>query len=180
MARPRLARLAVVTALAARLGTASVSAQPVPKPFPTPTPPGTPTPAPASPAPPAPTPAQAGTPTDASLGVPVYPGAQYLATFDAGFGQQYVLFGTNASFSEIVAYYRTVLKQRGTLVFDEPPVHTFEVGRFREETMAFPPGVTVKDYTWDGSPGYLHVQGSTGTRYRTIIQIVPVPPQAKR
>ena len=27
----------------------------------------------------------------------------------------------------------------------------FEVGRFREETMAFPPGVTVKDWTWGGS-----------------------------
>ena len=29
----------------------------------------------------------------------------------------------------------------------------FDVGRFREETMAFPPGVTVKDYTWAGSAG---------------------------
>ena len=30
----------------------------------------------------------------------------------------------------------------------------FEVGRFREETMAFPPGVTIKDYASDGSQGY--------------------------
>ena len=50
----------------------------------------------------------------------------------------------------------------------------FLIGRFREETMAFPPGVTVKDYTWGGSEGYLAVKGSVGTRYRTIIQIVPV------
>ena len=36
------------------------------------------------------------------------------------------------------------------------PTHVFEIGRFREETMAFPPGVTVKDYTWNGSAGYLN------------------------
>ncbi len=112
--------------------------------------------------------------------MPVYPGAQFLTSFDAGAGQRYFLFGTNATFADIVNYYKTVLKQRGTLVFDAPPIHTFEVGRFREETMAFPPGVTVKDYTWNGSPGYLHVQRAVGTRYRTIIQIVPPPAGGRR
>jgi hypothetical protein len=95
-------------------------------------------------------------------------------------GQRYYLFGTNASFTAIVTYYKTLLKDRGELVFDEPPTHQFEVGRFREDTMAFPPGVTVKDYTWNGSAGYLSVKGSTGTRYRTIIQIVPVAAGAIR
>ena len=52
-------------------------------------------------------------------------------------------------------YYRTQLKDKGDLVYDVPPVHMFEVGRFREESMAFPPGVTVKDYTWGGAKGYL-------------------------
>lgn len=109
--------------------------------------------------------------------MPVYPAATYLASFDAGRGQRYYLFGTNASFGEIVAYYRTYLKQRGNQVFPEPPTHMFEIGRFRETTMAYPPGVTVKDYTWAGSEGYLHVPASgQAQRYRTIIQIVPAPP----
>jgi hypothetical protein len=50
------------------------------------------------------------------------------------------------------------------------------VGRFREETMAFPPGVSVKDYTWGGSAGYLNPKlVAKPERYRTIIQIVPAP-----
>jgi hypothetical protein len=52
----------------------------------------------------------------------------------------------------------------------------FEVGRFREETMAFPPGVTVKDYSPDG---YLNPKrGGEPARFRTIIQIVPAPTAA--
>ena len=39
--------------------------------------------------------------------------------------------------------------------------------------MAYPPSVVVKDYTWNASEGYLHVSGTTSTRYKTIIQIVP-------
>jgi hypothetical protein len=61
-------------------------------------------------------------------------------------------------------------------VFEEPPVHQFDIGRFREETMAFPPSVTVKDYTWGGSAGYLNPRRSAQPeRYKTIIQIVPAP-----
>lgn len=115
------------------------------------------------------------TPSQATLGLPVYPAAIYLASFDAGQGQRYYLFGTNASFAEIVTYYKTYLKDKGELVFDQPPTQIFEVGRFREETMAFPPGVTVKDYTWGGSQGYLNPKrGAQPARFKTIVQIVPV------
>ena len=38
---------------------------------------------------------------------PVYPSAQFLSAYDAGRGQRYLLYGTTASFAEIVAYYRT-------------------------------------------------------------------------
>jgi hypothetical protein len=115
-------------------------------------------------------------PSQETLGLPVYPAARYLTSYDAGQGQRYYLFGTNASYAEIVAYYRTYLKQRGTQVFDQPATHMFEVGRFREATMAYPPGVTVKDYTWGGSDGYLHAPvGEQAERYRTIIQVVPPP-----
>ena len=57
----------------------------------------------------------------------------------------------------------------------------FEVGRFREESMAFPPGVTVKDYTWGGAGGYLNPKaGAQPERFPTIIQIVAVPPAPER
>ena len=70
-------------------------------------------------------------PTAATLGVPVYPGAEFLASYDAGSGQRYYLFGTNADFAEIVTYYRTVLKQKGDLVYEEPPVQEFDIGKYR-------------------------------------------------
>jgi hypothetical protein len=133
-------------------------------------PPATPPPQTAGQVPAAP----AGQPTDATLGVQIYPGAQFIASYDAGMGQRYYLFGTVADFAQIVAYYKTVLKQKGELVFEEPPVHMFDLGRFREETMAFPPSVTVKDYTWGGSAGYLNPKrGGTPERFKTVIQVVP-------
>jgi hypothetical protein len=149
-----------------------------PAPFPRPgtptrTPPVAPAPASQSAAPAAP---QTDEPTEQMLGLPIYPGAQFLASYDAGRGQRYYLFGTNADFPQIVAYYRTVLKQRGELVYEEPPIHMFDVGRFREESMAFPPGVTVKDYTWAGSAGYLNPKrGAEPARFKTVIQLVPAP-----
>jgi len=110
------------------------------------------------------------------LGLPVYPAAHFLASYDAGQGQRYYIFGSTASFVELVTYYRTLLKQRGNLVFDVPATHQFEVGRFREETMAFPPGVVIKDYQSDVSPGYPNPKpGGQPATYPTLIQIVPLP-----
>ena len=162
--------------------TTALAAQAVPQPFPKP---GQPQPqAPAKP--PATTPGQtaqpensreAAEPSEGSLGVTIYPAAQFITSYDAGRGQRYYLYGTTASFAELVQYYRTLLRQRGELVFEEPPVHQFDLGRFREETMAFPPSVTVKDYTWGGSSGYLNPKrGAQPQRYPTIIQVVPNPP----
>ena len=66
-------------------------------------------------------------------------------------------------------------------MFDVPATHMFEVGRFREETMAFPPGVTIKDYTWNGSPGYLNPKkNGKPARFPSIIQIVPPQEGAPR
>jgi len=110
------------------------------------------------------------------LGVPIFPGAQFIASYDAGRGQRYFIFGSASSFVELVTFYRTMLKQRGELVYDVPATHSFDVGRYREETMAFPPGVTIKDYTYGGSAGYPNPKkGSTPERFPTIIQIVPPP-----
>jgi hypothetical protein len=52
----------------------------------------------------------------------------------------------------------------------------FEVGRFRDDAMAFPPGVTIKDYTWGGSKGYPNPRRPANPeRFPTIIMIVPAP-----
>lgn len=122
--------------------------------------------------------AEEAAPTEATLGFPVYPTARFLTSYDAGRGQRYFLFGTDSSFNDMVSYYRLLLDERGDRVFDEPATHIFEMGRFRESTMAFPPGVTIKDYSWNGSEGYLHAGGAGPERYRTIIQIVPPPTAA--
>jgi hypothetical protein len=146
-------------------------AQPAPAPPPS-SPPAAP---PAAPAPPAPARPE-GAPNDATLGVTIYPGSQFLASYDAGRGQRYYLFGSTASFVELVTYYRTLLKQRGELVFDVPATHTFETGRFREEAMAFPPSVTIKDYQSEVSQGYPNPKlGAKPERFPTVIQVVPVP-----
>ncbi|MEO5823280.1 MAG: hypothetical protein ABIT71_22475 [Vicinamibacteraceae bacterium] len=113
-------------------------------------------------------------PTEVALGVGVPATAVFLGSFNAGQGQRYYLYGSTASFADLVTYYRGVLKDRGELVFDAPAVHMFDTGRFREEAMAFPPSVTVKDYTWGGKGGYLNpVRGAQPARYPTILQIVP-------
>jgi hypothetical protein len=180
-------------ALAVELG-GRAQQQPVPQPFPRPGGSQPAKPAPNQPAPPAPakpqSPAPAAAPavpppaasdqsetapTEATLGVPIYPGAQFIRSYDAGRGQRYYIFGSAAPFVDLVTYYRTALKQRGELVFDVPATHEFDVGRYREETMAFPPGVTIKDYQSEVSQGYPNPKvGGQPARFPTIIQIVPV------
>jgi hypothetical protein len=130
-------------------------------------------PAPSTPPPTAPAPGDAA-PSEATLGVTVYPGAQFITSYDAGRGQRFYLFGTISSFSALVTYYRTLLKQRGELIFEAPATHQFDTGRFREETMAFPPSVTIKDYQSEISQGYPNPKaGAQPVRFPTIIQIVP-------
>jgi hypothetical protein len=189
-------RLGRLTGFALAFVATSALAQ-TPQPFPRPgatTAPARPAPAPAAPQPaanaPAPArsappqaavapPAATGEPDVATLGVPLYPAAQFLTSYDAGRGQRYYLYGTTASFADLVTYYRTQLKERGNLVFEEPQTHMFEIGRFREETMAFPPGVTIKDWTFAGSQGYPNPRrGVQPARFPSVIMIVPPPPAA--
>lgn len=150
--------------------------QPVPKPFPGSNPPTT---APGKPAdgsaPAAPTPApKPNLPSPQELAnAPLYPAADFLESFDAGRGQKYFIYGTNAPYIDIIAFYRKQLGNGGQEVFRAPAMQRFDLGRFDEQTMAYPPSVVVKDYSWNGSPGYLFVSGTTEKRYKTIIQIVP-------
>src|SRR5262245_9096156 len=97
------------------------------------------TPQPQAPQSVAPAPADPNAPAATTVRFPVYPAAQFLASYDAGRSQRYYIYGSTAAFADVVNYYRTQLDEKGNLVFKEPPAHMFEVGRFREETMAFPP-----------------------------------------
>ncbi len=104
---------------------------------------------------------------------PVYPAAEFLEEFDAGNGQRYYLYGTNLPFQDIVDYYKARLRTGGRELFKAPAMQQFDLGRFDEKSMSYPPSVVVKDYAWNGSEGYLFVDGTTSKRFRTIIQIVP-------
>ena len=181
-------RLLPAAALVLALGVTFASAQttsqtppPAPKPFPQPgqttAGKGSPPPANAASAQ-TPTPAIAapsGEPTEASLGVPLYPGREFLASYDAGQGQRLYLFGTNAAYLDVVGYYKSVMKTGGREIFKAPATQEFDLPgvKWVEETMAFVPSVVVKDYTWGGSDGYLVIDGTKQKRFRTIIQIVP-------
>ena len=110
------------------------------------------------------------------LGAPIYPSAVYLTSYDAGRGQRFYLFGTTVPYLELVNYYKTMLKQKGDELFEAPPTHQFETGKFRDESMAFVPSVTIKDYTFGGSAGFPNPKkDATPERYPTVIQIVPAP-----
>jgi hypothetical protein len=188
-------KVVLVSLVASALAATSLLAQApqgplVPQPFPgsspvrpadSPAPPGqppAPPPVPSAPAPtpPAPTVETPPLPANAQApqGLPVYPTAEFIDGFDAGSGQRYYLYGTDMPFEDIVAYYRNTLKNGGRELFREPPMRQFDLGRYQENTMAYPPSVVVKDYTWNGGTGYLAVSGTTEKRYRTIIQIVPI------
>ena len=177
--------LICLVAVGLPLSASAALQQPVPQPYPKVVqpqgpPPAKPTPPPTAQAAPAPTTPQdvgkATEPNEASLGVPIYPNSKFITSYDAGKGQRFFLFGTTGSFADVVAYYKSVLKQKGELVFDEPATHQFDLGRFREETMGFPPSVTVKDYTWNGMKGLPNPKlGAEPARYLTVIQIVPIP-----
>jgi len=157
---------------------AQAPATPRPSPFPGSTPSSRP-PEPAAPAARPPAPAATQPPIDtprgdrAPEGTPVYPSAEFIDSYDAGSGQRYYLYGTNAPYADVVGYYKNTLKNGGRELYKTPPMQQFDLGKFQEDSMAYPPSVVVKDYTWNGSAGYLTAAGSTEKRYRTVIQIVP-------
>ncbi len=172
-------RSLAVWSMVALLGTTALAQQtpppqtpppPVPKPFPGST---TPTTTPGKPGEAAPPPERPAPTTQVLAGAPIFPAADFLDSFDAGKGQKYFLYGTNAPYLDIINFYRQQLGGGGRELFRAPPMQQFDLGRFDEQTMAYPPSVVVKDYGWNGSAGYLFVAGTTEKRYKTIIQIVP-------
>jgi len=80
-----------------------------------------------------------------------------------------------AGFVQTVEWYRASLKQKGELVYDVPATLEFDVGKYDEDRMAFPPGVTVKDYQSEISQGYPNPKrGAQPERFPTLLQIVAV------
>jgi len=117
---------------------------------------------------------QQGGPIDPRLaGIPIYPGADLLESFDGGGNQQVFLFGSTMPYSDVLAFYKTQLRSGGNEIFRTPAMQQFDLGSFRAETMAYRPSVVLKDYGGSGA-AYLHVTGTTEKRYQTVIQIVPV------
>ena len=106
----------------------------------------------------------------------MYPGAVLLSQYEAGPGQQMFVYGTSSGYANVVEYYKGVLKDRGRQLFDGP-MHQFDLGRYRRETMMLQPALTVKDYTWNGRDGFIHVTGRQIVKYPTVIQIVPAGPE---
>jgi hypothetical protein len=105
-----------------------------------------------------------------------HPSMQFLESYDAGAGQRFYLFGATATFAEIVSFYQAQLKVKGELVFDKPPTHMFDIGRYREETMAFPPSVTVKDFMSGELRGYPNPKPNIEpATFKVVVQIVPMP-----
>jgi hypothetical protein len=174
---------AALLAVTDRVPAAEQAQVPVPRPFPgSGAPPSRPADPPATqpatqPPAAAPAPAAAARPApvvETPAGLPVYPTAEFIDAYDAGQGQRYYIYGTNAAYADILTYYKALLKNGGRELYRTPPMQQFDLGRFQEDTMAYPPSVVVKDYTWNGSPGYLSVTGTSEKRFKTIIQIVPV------
>jgi hypothetical protein len=112
----------------------------------------------------------------AAHGLPLYPGADLLGKYQPGPNQDMYLYGSSAAFATVVEYYKTALKDGGRKLFGGP-MHQFDIGRYRRETMTLQPAVTVKDFTWNGREGYVHVSGRQIVKYPTIIQVVPAPPE---
>jgi hypothetical protein len=124
---------------------------------------------------PPPQPVTPGAPTEQMLGVKVYPNSQFLQSVDAGRGQRYYLYGTNAPYPDIVKYYQSLLKNGGRELIKLPPMQQFDLSKFQDQTMVFQPSVVVKDYSWNNSTGYLYIEGGREQRFKTVIQIVPGP-----
>lgn len=165
--------VAVAVVLAARALAAQAPPPPVPTPTPKPTPASTAKPTPV--APPVSKPAaasQAASTEPALTGVPLYPGASLLLSVDLGGGQRLFVFGTADLFASVVAFYKGQLG-KSTEVTKTPAIQQFDLGSFDSGRMSQRPSVIVKDFTWPDAAGYLHVSGTTETRYKTLIQIIP-------
>jgi hypothetical protein len=161
-----LAALSCAASLAAQAPPPPTQAPPPPvqappKPTPTPTPQAGPTGQPAA--------------VDPQLaGVPIYPGVDFLESFDIGDGQSLFVFGTNDMYESVVAFYKNEVGRATEVSKREPAIQQFDLGSTSGGSITKQrPSVLVKDFTWPDPAGYLHVSGAAATRYKTLIQIIP-------
>jgi hypothetical protein len=168
----------VSASLAARQAPPAQTPPPKPAPMPLPRS-ASPTPTPASDASKAAAgPLDLGSVDPRLAGISGYPGAEFLASYDAGSNQKLFVFGTNETYEAVLSFYKTQFKKSGDEVSRQPRIQQFELGAFTSNTMSQRPSVIVKDYTQPDPAGYLHVAGTTERRFKTLIQIIPVAREA--
>jgi hypothetical protein len=82
------------------------------------------------------------------LGCALFPQLRLLETYDAGSGQKYFILARTRRTSRSCSSNRTSLRTGGREIYraPAPAMQQFDLGRFQEETMAYPPSVVVKDY----------------------------------
>ena len=77
---------------------------------------------------------------------------------------------------------RNTLRDGGHELFKAPAMQQFDLGKFRDDAMAYPPSVVVKDYTWtiDGDPsaGYLVIDGASKSASRRSSRSCRPPPSS--
>ena len=167
----RLMGIALSTAVLSAQSAPPPTQTPVPKPFPN----SSQGPKPTTPTTVVPGSAQDAGATDPLLaGIPLYPGAEFLESLDIGGGQRLFVFGTNDPYASIVAFYKSQFRKSGEEVSRQPAIQQFDLGSFNSSTMSQRPSVLVKDYTWPEPAGYVHVEGTTEKRFKTLVQIIPV------
>ena len=106
----------------------------------------------------------------------VYPGAEFLELFDAGRGQRYLPLRHERAVRRDRSVPTTSALKRRRRPRDLPrrrPMQQFDIGRFDEETMAYPPSVVGEGLHLERLARAISVAGTTEKRFRTIIQIVP-------
>ena len=102
----------------------------------------------------------------------MYPGASFLESMALDKGQWLFVFGTNDMYGSVVAFYKAQLG-KSTEVSKTPAIQQYDLAGFDSGRMSQRPSVIVKDFTWPDAAGYLHVSGTTQTRYKTLIQVIP-------
>ena len=98
-------------------------------------------------------------------------------SYDAGRGQRYLSVRDSAAVRRCSWRITGRCSSRGATLFTKLRRHISSTSAgSTNDTMAFPPGVTIKDFQSDLSQGFPNPKpGGQPARFPTIIQIVPVP-----
>lgn len=169
----RLMGVALATTVLSAQSAPPPTQTPIPKPFPNSSQGSKPATKPATtPAAPPGSAQDAGAVDPRLVGVPLYAGAEFLESLDVGRGQRLFIFGTNDPYATVVGFYKGQFRKSGEEVSRQPAIQQFDLGPFNSGSMDHRPSLMVKDFVWPEAAGYIHVDGTTEKRFKTLIQIV--------